>query len=65
MVTVIECVSAAGCVLPPMYIYKGTQHLMGWHTGVEKHEETTYAYFPKGLADRELGLGRVELVAGW
>ena len=31
IVTVIECVSAAGKVLPPMYIYKGSAYLMGWH----------------------------------
>ena len=60
MVTVIECVSAAGCVLPPMYIYKGTQHLMGWHAGVEEHEKATFAYSPKGWTDRELGLEWVE-----
>jgi hypothetical protein len=29
MVTVIECVSADGRVLPPMYIYKGSAHLLG------------------------------------
>jgi hypothetical protein len=32
MVTVIECVSADGRVIPPMYNYKGTMHLMGWHS---------------------------------
>ena len=29
MVTVIECVSADGSVLPPMHIYKGSSHSMG------------------------------------
>jgi hypothetical protein len=56
MVTVIECVSAAGKVLPPMYIYKGSVHLMGWHVGVEAKEEATFAWSPKGWTDRELGL---------
>ena len=43
IVTVIECVSAAGKVLPPMYIYKGSAHLMGWHEGVEREEAVTFA----------------------
>ena len=29
MVTVIECISADGRVIPPMYIYKGGKHLLG------------------------------------
>jgi len=29
MVTVIECISADGRVIPPMYIYKGSRHLLG------------------------------------
>ena len=43
MVTVVECVSAAGRILPPMHIYKGSAHLMGWHAGVEAKEEATFA----------------------
>ena len=48
IVTVIECVSAAGKVLPPMYIYKGSAHLMGWHAGVKREEAATFAWSPKG-----------------
>jgi hypothetical protein len=29
MVTVTECISADGRVIPPMYIYKGGKHLLG------------------------------------
>ena len=43
MVTVTECVSASGEVLPPMYIYKGSVHLMGWHAGVEAKETAAFA----------------------
>lgn len=53
--TVIECVSAAGKVLPPMYIYKGSVNLMGWHAGELAKETAIFAWFPKGWADRELG----------
>ena len=60
IVTVIECVSAAGKVLPPMYIYKGSAHLMGWHAGVKREEAATFAWSPKGWTDRELGLEWLE-----
>ena len=43
MVTVIECVSADGSVLPPMYIYKGSSHRMGWHAAVQAQEKATFA----------------------
>ena len=53
MVTVIECVSADGSVLPPMYIYKGPSHRMGWHAAVQAHEKATFAW---SKTDRALGL---------
>ena len=43
LVTVIECVSAAGEVLPPMYTYKGSAHLVGWQAGVVAKETATFA----------------------
>ena len=43
MVTVIECISAAGTVIPPMYIYKGGKHVLGWHAGVQAKEQATFA----------------------
>jgi hypothetical protein len=48
MATVIECVSVDGRVIPPMYINKGTMHLMGWHAGVTFQQEATFAWFKKG-----------------
>ena len=30
LITVIECISGDGQVLPPMIIYKGAGHYMGW-----------------------------------
>ena len=59
-VTVIECVSASGEVLPPMYIYKGSVHLMGWYAGVEAEETPTFSWSPKGWTGRELGLAWLE-----
>jgi len=56
MVAVIETVSADGRVLPPMFIHKGSAHLMRWHAGVQKEEKATFAWSPKGWTNRELGL---------
>ena len=39
VVTVIECVSADGSVLPPMYIYKGSSHIIGWHAAAHAQEK--------------------------
>jgi len=60
LVTVIETVSADGRVLPPMYIYKGVQHLIGWHAAVIKANKATFATSPKGWTDNELGLEYLE-----
>jgi hypothetical protein len=51
MVTVIESVSADGRVIPPMNIYKGTMHLMGWHAGVTSQQKATGAWSEKGWTD--------------
>jgi len=60
MVTVIECIAADGRVIPPMYIYKGGKHLLGWHAGVQDKEEAIFAWSTKGWTDNELGLEWVE-----
>lgn len=56
MVTVIECVSADGRVIPPMYIYKGTMYMMGWYAGDTSQQEAIFAWSRKGWTDRKLGL---------
>jgi hypothetical protein len=60
MVTVIEYISADGRVIPPMYIFKGSRHLLGWHAGMKDKEQATYAWPTKGWTDNELGLDWVE-----
>ena len=60
MVTVIECISAAGMVIPPMYIYKGGKHIQGWHAGVQAKEQATFGWLSKDWTDNELGLEWVE-----
>jgi len=60
MVTVIECIAAEGRVIPPMYIYKGGKHLLGWHAGVQDKEQATFEWSTEGWTDNELGLEWVE-----
>jgi len=60
MITVIETVSAHCHVLPSMYIYKCSAHLMGWHAAVQKKEIATFAWWLNGLTDREVGFKWVE-----
>lgn len=57
LVTVIECVSAAGVVLPPMIILPGAVHLQAWYdnTGIDGDyllatSETGYSHDEYGLA---------------
>jgi hypothetical protein len=55
-VTVIEGVSAAGKVLPPMVINKGEAHYKDWYANLKSHDVATFGYSPKGWSDRELGI---------
>ena len=48
MVTVIECIAADGRDIPPMYIYKGGKHLLGWHAGVQDKKQPKCAWSTKG-----------------
>jgi len=56
MVTVVECVTADGRVIPPLYIYKGSSHTTGGHAAVKKDDGATFAYSLMGWTDNELGL---------
>jgi hypothetical protein len=56
MVTVIECISTDGRVIPPMLIYKGSRHLLGYHAGVQDKEQSTFAWATKSWTDNELEL---------
>jgi hypothetical protein len=47
-VTVLEGVSAAGVLLPPLIIDKGAAHWMCWHAYVTEDEPAYFAYSPKG-----------------
>ena len=58
LITVIECVSGDGKVIPPFIIYKGASHYMGWyqHLGPKATEGWKFAYSKKGWTNRGLGL---------
>lgn len=55
-ITVIEGVSAAGVVLPPLVIDKAKAHYAGWHAYVSEEEPAHFAYSDKGWTDNELGV---------
>jgi hypothetical protein len=56
LVTVWEGVSAAGFVCPPLIIYKGVHHQVGWHADSDKvPKDWLFATSPKGWTDSELG----------
>jgi hypothetical protein len=48
LVTVLDCIAADGRVIPCMYIYTGSRHLLGWHTGIPDKEQATLAWSNKG-----------------
>ena len=56
MITVIETISAAGVVLPPMIIYKGKAQYKGWTALVEEGDEAFFAISDKGWTSRSIGL---------
>jgi hypothetical protein len=56
MVTVIECISAPGKVILPMYIYKGAKHILEWHAGIQAKEQAIFVWSSKGWTDNELKL---------
>ena len=68
LITVIEAVSAAQFVLPPMVIYKGAGHYRGWYTELEESEgdgDAKFAYSPKGYTTNELGMEWLQHFDAW
>lgn len=56
IITVIETVSAAGVVLPPMIIYKGQAHYKGWTALVQAGDRAFFAISDKGWTSRSIGI---------
>lgn len=56
IITVIETVSAAGVLLPPMIVYKGQAHYRGWTALVKAGEKAFFAISDKGWTSRSIGL---------
>jgi len=52
MVTVIECIATDIGVIPPMYIYKGGRHLLGWHAAVQDKEQAIFAWSTKSCISK-------------
>jgi hypothetical protein len=55
-ITVIECVSADGTVLPPLLIYKGKNVQKRWRCKHALGAEAAFAASPNGWTDTELSL---------
>jgi len=55
-VTVVECISAAGGIIPPMLILNGEYHQVGWHRESTTPPDWTFAISKKGWIDEELAL---------
>ena len=56
IITVIETVSAAGTLLPPMIIYKGQAHYKGWTALVKKGDKAFFAISDKGWTSQSIGV---------
>lgn len=54
LVTVLDCVSAAGVALPPLIIYKGAALYVGWMNGVEATSGAYFAHSATGYTNDEL-----------
>ena len=58
LITSIECVALDGDVLPPLIIYKGTNHYIGWHHFAKTEvgeADLRFSYSQKGWTNRTLG----------
>ena len=60
LITVLECVSLIGVVLPTIIVIKGANHYMCMYIKGQKDSEWIYAYSPKGWTSNELGLAWLE-----
>ena len=56
IITVIETVSAAGVLLPPMIVYKGQKHYKGWTALVAAGDKAYFAISDKGWTSRSIGV---------
>ena len=60
LITVLECVSAQGIVLPPLVVTKGANHYLGNHIKGQGAAGWVYAHSPKGWTSNEIGLSWLE-----
>ena len=56
LITVLECVSAEECLLPPMIVTKGAHHYSGNYVRGQGMPVSVYRYLSKGWTMNELGL---------
>jgi hypothetical protein len=56
IVIVIGCISAAGKVIPPSYIYKDIKYILVWYAGVQAKAQNTVTWLSMSWTENELGL---------
>ena len=59
LLTCIEAVSGSWVVLPPLIIYKGAAHYLGWHKFTGSHtgsENFHFSYSKRGWTERILAI---------
>lgn len=57
LITVIECVCGDGTTLPPLIVYRGAHHYMGWYNKLTKEaKDYKFSYSPKGWSNRFISL---------
>jgi DDE superfamily endonuclease len=57
LITVLEAISASGRVIPPMTIFKGAHHYVGWYKLVaESITGAVHGYSPNGYVDNDLAV---------
>ena len=56
IITIIETISAAGVLLPPMIIYKGQGHYKGWTALVQAGDKAFFAISNKGWTSQSIGV---------
>ena len=54
-VTLIECISSRGSILPAYFIFQGAQIQQAWYAAIAD-EKTTIRVSPNGWTDREIAL---------
>jgi DDE superfamily endonuclease len=57
LITILECISTEGVVLPPLVVTKGANHYKRMYIRGQGGPGWVYGHSPKGWTSNEIGLG--------